>query len=620
MNIIIPLGGKGKRFSEFGYTQPKPLIKVLGKEILFWVIDCLKLSENDKIYIPYNEELDYYNFENYIRAKYSNIEIKAIKDTRGAAETIYEAIKQFNIKGETAIIDGDTWYEDDIIEKLKLIDSNAVLYFISEETNPIYSYILTDNTRIIDIKEKQKISNKANTGCYFFKSTEKLLEYLQKIDFEKSTHELYISHVIKNMLDSNESFVAIPINKFHILGTPKQIIHFSETFKISPKRFCFDLDNTIVTYPKIAGDYTSVEPIWSVINVMRKLKNKGHTIIIYTSRRMKTHNGNVGAVIKDIGKITIDTLNKYNIPYDELVFGKPYADFYIDDLMINPKLDLNKELGFYLDNVKPRHFNKTFSEGTFFIKESNSNEYSNKINAEKYYYEWVNSFSPENIRKYFPKIYPSKENSIKIDLIDGLTFSSLYVNGILTTHHLQLLIDALKQIHQVKENDTIYYDYYHYNEKLFERWNSFDYVNYGLNWNLFNELINKLKDVCKKGIKRTMIHGDPVFSNVLLDKNDNIKFVDVRGIEGNTFTIYGHNLYDYAKIYQSLTGYDEILLDKRIKRSYKENLLSYYENLFSKEELEHIKLITASLYFSLIPLHNEKEKYIKYVKLFKELL
>jgi NDP-sugar pyrophosphorylase family protein len=31
MNIIIPLGGIGKRFAEEGYTRPKPLINVLGK-------------------------------------------------------------------------------------------------------------------------------------------------------------------------------------------------------------------------------------------------------------------------------------------------------------------------------------------------------------------------------------------------------------------------------------------------------------------------------------------------------------------------------------------------------------------------------------------------------------
>ena len=54
MIIVIPLGGVGKRFSDLGYKDPKPLIKVLGKEIIFWVVDNLKLKKKDKLYIVYN--------------------------------------------------------------------------------------------------------------------------------------------------------------------------------------------------------------------------------------------------------------------------------------------------------------------------------------------------------------------------------------------------------------------------------------------------------------------------------------------------------------------------------------------------------------------------------------
>ena len=42
MIIVIPLGGIGKRFSEMGYTDPKPLIKVLGKEIIFYIKTKIK--------------------------------------------------------------------------------------------------------------------------------------------------------------------------------------------------------------------------------------------------------------------------------------------------------------------------------------------------------------------------------------------------------------------------------------------------------------------------------------------------------------------------------------------------------------------------------------------------
>ena len=59
---------------------------------------------------------------------------------------------------------------------------------------------------------------------------------------------------------------------------------------------------------------------------------------------MKTHNGNVGKIISDVGKITIDTLEKFEIPYDELYFGKPYAHAYIDDLAVESLMILKKYL------------------------------------------------------------------------------------------------------------------------------------------------------------------------------------------------------------------------------------------------------------------------------------
>ena len=46
---------------------------------------------------------------------------------------------------------------------------------------------------------------------------------------------------------------------------------------------------------------------------------------------MKTCDGNIDLVIEKIGSKTIDWLSKNNVPYDEIHFGKPWADIYIDD-------------------------------------------------------------------------------------------------------------------------------------------------------------------------------------------------------------------------------------------------------------------------------------------------
>ena len=89
--------------------------------------------------------------------------------------------------------------------------------------------------------------------------------------------------------------------------------------------------------------------------------------------------------------------------------------------------------------------------------------------------------------------------------------------------------------------------------------------------------------------------------------------------EGDIQTIYGDYLYDWAKLYQSLLGYDLILQDKEVSVKYKNDLISYFEKyfieLFSRDTLNDLKNITNSLFFTLIPLHdNEKcEKYYELI-------
>lgn len=614
MNILIPLGGIGKRFGDFGYNKPKPLIKVLGKEIIFWLLDSLKLEKTDKVFIAYNEILDYYNFSDKVISKFPSINVLPIPTTRGASETILLSIENFGIEGDLVILDGDTWYNEDILSKVRNCGCNAVTYFTSTEPNPIYSYIQIQENKIVKIKEKNKISDNANSGCYVFSDTAELKKTILEIGFDNEK-ELYTSQVIEKMIEKGIEFKPIKVQDFHVLGTPKQIIKFSKDFKISPMRFCFDLDNTLVTHPTIPNDYNSVEPITETINYLRKLKKNGHRIIIYTARRMRTHQGNIGSVIADIGEITINTLKKFNIPYDELYFGKPYAHFYIDDLMIDPKTDLNKSLGFYMEEVIPRHFNEV-EVGKTFVKKS----FDTKLQGESHYYKWVEENTVENVKKLFPKLISSGDNMIELEYCDGINYSTLYVNEILSTTDLDNLLSDIKKLHSHLESDTTHYRYYNFSEKFLNRMSIFEHEKLGITKEEVEMITDKLNEITNEGFKRVMIHGDAVFSNIISLPNNEIKFVDVRGVENGVNTCFGHPLYDIAKIYQSLVGYDEILLDKKVKVSYKTNMIKHFESKFTDDELTKIKTITVSLLYSMIPLHLEFEKLEKYIKLGKKLL
>ena len=604
MNIIIPLGGIGKRFSDNGYVKPKPLIKVLGKEVIFWLLDSLDIKKEDSVYIPYNEYLDIYNFKEVVNDLYPNIKLTSLPPTNGPSETIKLCINHFDIEGKIVLLDGDTWYEEDILSKIRQNDNNLTTYFKSTTLEPLFSYIELNDNRIVDVKEKVKISDNANSGCYVFKSAEEVLKYIDRIE-KKS--EKFISDIIKEMLKDEIYFSSVEVKDFHVLGTPQQIIEFSKSYPTEKKRFVFDLDNTLVTFPTVKGDYTTVKPISKTINYLRNLKKEGHHIIIYTARRMRTHGSNVGAIIADIGEITMNTLKEFNIPYDELFFGKPYAHFYIDDLMINPKTDLNKELGFYMEDVEPRHFNKLIYHSETVTKLSNNG----KLDGESYYYKEIQKYP---IRKYFPKLISAEKGKVVMEKIDGSNFSTLYINEILTTKHIDLLLSTIGEIHSSGSNGK-FIQYYDYNQKLIDRFNSFEYANYGLS---DEEFINIKKDVQSLNGEYKIIHGDLVFSNIILTNTGKIRLIDVKGKQGSDLSIFGDCFYDYAKIYQSLIGYDEILLDKEIKESYKNKMINHFDSKFSNEDLQKIKNITKSLLVSLIPLHNEPKKFKKYINLAKK--
>ena len=63
--------------------------------------------------------------------------------------------------------------------------------------------------------------------------------------------------------------------------------------------------------------------------------------------------------------------------------------------------------------------------------------------------------------------------------------------------------------------------------------------------------------------KLGIIHGDPILGNIIKKNNNELIFLDPRGSLQNNFSIYGDVNYDFAKIYQSLTGYENIISEKK---------------------------------------------------------
>jgi capsule biosynthesis phosphatase len=96
-------------------------------------------------------------------------------------------------------------------------------------------------------------------------------------------------------------------------------------------KICIDIDGVLCELRRPEQTYAEVSPLPGAIEKMKALKQAGHYLILCTARHMATCNSNIGMVMARQGKTLFDWLAQHDLPYDEIWFGKPHADVYLDD-------------------------------------------------------------------------------------------------------------------------------------------------------------------------------------------------------------------------------------------------------------------------------------------------
>jgi CMP-N-acetylneuraminic acid synthetase len=90
--------------------------------------------------------------------------------------------------------------------------------------------------------------------------------------------------------------------------------------------FCFDIDGLIAHKSPIL-DYSVAKPNTKVIETANYLRSLGHRVVIHTARGSSTG--------IDWEAITVKQLTEWGVEFDALTFGKPSADIYIDDRLMD---------------------------------------------------------------------------------------------------------------------------------------------------------------------------------------------------------------------------------------------------------------------------------------------
>jgi len=91
--------------------------------------------------------------------------------------------------------------------------------------------------------------------------------------------------------------------------------------------------------------YLRIPILWFYNQHIRKIR-----IYDVETRKMSSENGNIGRVNKSIGLLTFKQLDEWGFIYDEIYFGKPAADIYIDDKGF--KFNNEEQLKTYIGDLK----------------------------------------------------------------------------------------------------------------------------------------------------------------------------------------------------------------------------------------------------------------------------
>ena len=103
--------------------------------------------------------------------------------------------------------------------------------------------------------------------------------------------------------------------------------------------FVCDIDGTLCPIKSKEERYEDLVPYLDMVEKLRYYQKNGAKIVLFTSRNMNSYSGNIGLINKNTAKILLTWLEKWDIPYDEIIYGKPWPGkkgFYVDDRTVRP--------------------------------------------------------------------------------------------------------------------------------------------------------------------------------------------------------------------------------------------------------------------------------------------
>ena len=297
--LIIPAAGKSSRFPGL---RPKYLLTAPdGQLMIEKCLESVDANLYDRVVITIvKEHCDKYDADVWLKQVFANrndVTIIILDDfTSSQSETIYQTINKANITGPFIIKDSDNgvWVKPEQILINNKLPNTIVGYSLKEHPTisniPGKSFIIANEQNIvIDIIEKEVISDTICLGVYCFESAELFInaynEIQQNVILKSS--ELYISHIISWLIaNKGTEFICAYAYDYQDWGTITEWKEYQKRFQT----YFIDFDGVL---SKNKGQYGKDN--WDTPDVLLEnnlktifdLYSNGAQIVITTARPEK---------------------------------------------------------------------------------------------------------------------------------------------------------------------------------------------------------------------------------------------------------------------------------------------------------------------------------------------
>lgn len=237
LNIVIPMAGRGSRFAEAGYKDPKPLIPVYGKPMIQVVVENLTPKcEHRFIFICQNQHINDYNLTTKLKSYAKNVEIIGIDGiTEGQVCTVLKAKDLINNDDPLMTANSDQFIDFDINDYLNVMNKNNLdgLIMTMKADDPKWSYAKTNEDGFVtETAEKKVISEDATVGIFNFKQGKDLVNSAEQMikDDIRVNGEFYTCPCYNYLIKKGQKIgiygIGEEYNGMYGLGIPKDLDFF----------------------------------------------------------------------------------------------------------------------------------------------------------------------------------------------------------------------------------------------------------------------------------------------------------------------------------------------------------------------------------------------------------